>query len=129
MIEYSTKAVVLKRVPKGDFDEVITLYTKDMGKISARAKGIRKITSKLSGHLQVGSLVTARLLRKTDIQLIDAFSNRSGLTGPLHRFLLFIEAMTHHDAPDLHFWYGVEYAVENSVFVSGPQELRNRVYR
>jgi len=46
-----TDAFVLKRSIRGDFDRQYTLYTKDLGKITAIAKGALKITSKLSPHL------------------------------------------------------------------------------
>jgi len=129
MTEYSTKAVILGREPKGEFDEVLTLYSKDFGKISALAKGVRKITSKLYGHLQVGGLSTVRLIRKGGIQLLEAFSHGSELNEGLYSFLGFIEQMTPFEAPDLHLWYGIEYVFESGVFTTGTRELQNRVYR
>lgn len=129
MTEYSTKAVVLGREPKGEFDEVLTLYTRDFGKISAVVKGVRRITSKLSGHLQVGSFATIRLIRRGGMQLLEAFSHSSGLTEGLHRFLVFIDRMTPYEASDPHLWYGVEYVIESDVFGKADREKQNRVYR
>jgi DNA repair protein RecO (recombination protein O) len=42
-------AIVLRRRPLGEADKVLTLFTREMGKLSAIAKGARKPTSKLAG--------------------------------------------------------------------------------
>lgn len=43
--------IVLKSINLKDTDKMYVLYSKELGKISATAKGIRKITSKRSGAL------------------------------------------------------------------------------
>jgi len=48
---YSTSGVVIQKKDKGENDQLITFFTKDYGKIVLIAKGIRKSTSKLSGHV------------------------------------------------------------------------------
>ncbi|MDY6892812.1 MAG: DNA repair protein RecO [Chloroflexota bacterium] len=50
---YKTEAIVLKRTNLGEADSIITLYTPDLGKIRAVAKGIRRTKSKLGGHLDL----------------------------------------------------------------------------
>lgn len=45
----NVQAIVLRRRPLGEADKVLTLFTREMGKISAIAKGARKPTSKLAG--------------------------------------------------------------------------------
>ncbi len=49
---YRTEAVVLKQRPMGESDLLLTLYTPYEGKVGAVAKGARKLTSKLVGHLE-----------------------------------------------------------------------------
>lgn len=49
---YSTEGVILKRIDVGEADSLFTIYTKDFGKILARAQGIKKETAKLKGHLE-----------------------------------------------------------------------------
>jgi DNA repair protein RecO (recombination protein O) len=46
-----TDTFVLKKSVRGDFDRQYILYTRELGKITAIAKGALKITSKLSSHL------------------------------------------------------------------------------
>ncbi|MGQ9487600.1 MAG: DNA repair protein RecO [Armatimonadota bacterium] len=45
----TVQAIVLRRRPLGEADKVLTLFTREMGKVSAIAKGARKPTSKLAG--------------------------------------------------------------------------------
>jgi recombinational DNA repair protein (RecF pathway) len=72
MQEYSTDAIVLDKELNGDLDARITLFTKQFGKLIGKAKSVRKITSKLSGHLEPGNLIRARLIEKSGLQIVDA---------------------------------------------------------
>lgn len=49
---YSTEGIVLKRVDAGEADQLFSVYTKEYGKIRARAQGVKKETAKLKGHLE-----------------------------------------------------------------------------
>jgi DNA repair protein RecO (recombination protein O) len=49
---YKTEAIILKRVKLGEADRIITFYTPRLGKVQGVAKGVRKTTSKLAGHLE-----------------------------------------------------------------------------
>ena len=129
MSEYFTRGIVLSREPKNDFDESIVLYTKSLGKVRTRAVGIRRIKSKLSGHLQVGSLCSVRLTRKNSIQLIEAISLKSGLSQNLHKFLIFIDEMSPFNSPDPHLWHACEYVLDNDIFTNGSKEIQSKVYR
>jgi len=48
-----TEAIVIKRVDFGEADKILTLYTPYMGKLRAVAKGVRRPTSKLGGHVEL----------------------------------------------------------------------------
>jgi DNA repair protein RecO (recombination protein O) len=48
-----TQAIVLRRVEYSEADFILTLLTPHHGKISAIAKGVRRPTSKLSGHVEL----------------------------------------------------------------------------
>jgi len=45
-------AVVLKRTDFREFDQMISVYTKDKGKLILLARGVKKITSKNAAHLE-----------------------------------------------------------------------------
>ena len=51
MSRYSVECVVLKKANYGDADRFYTLFAKNRGKLSALAKGVRKIASRRSGNL------------------------------------------------------------------------------
>jgi recombinational DNA repair protein (RecF pathway) len=86
MQEYVTDAIVLKKDPLGDLDGRYTLFTKRFGKIGAKAKSSRKITSKLASHLEPGTITKVRFIETKGTQLIDALaSGRLAISiGDLH---------------------------------------------
>lgn len=49
---YSTPAIVLRQRKLGDADKIVTLYTANFGKVDAVAKGVRRVTSRLSGSVE-----------------------------------------------------------------------------
>ena len=49
---YRTEALVLKSVPVGEAGLIVTLYSRDAGKLRAVVRGARKPTSKMVGHLE-----------------------------------------------------------------------------
>ena len=53
MNSISTPGIILNRQNYKETDRLITIYTKKLGKIKARARGIRKTKSKLAGHLEL----------------------------------------------------------------------------
>jgi DNA repair protein RecO (recombination protein O) len=57
---YSTEAIVLRARRMGEADAVLTLLSGDRGKFDAVARGVRKPTSRKSGHVE--PLTHARLL-------------------------------------------------------------------
>lgn len=75
-----TEAVVLKKRDLLNKDVLISLFTEDLGRLTVFAKGVKKITSRRSPHLQTGNLVNVLISRKNDhyylqeSQLISGFS-------------------------------------------------------
>ena len=67
-----SEAIVLKKVPLGDCDNRYVLFTRRFGKLAAKAKSARKITSKLAGHLEPGNVIRVRLIEKSGLQIVDA---------------------------------------------------------
>ena len=49
---YKAEAIILRARKFGEADRILTLFTPTFGKLEAKAKGVRKTTSRLSGHLQ-----------------------------------------------------------------------------
>jgi len=49
---YKTEAIILRQRRLGEADRILTVYTPALGKLELKAKGVRKTTSRMSGHLQ-----------------------------------------------------------------------------
>ena len=81
MSSYKLQGVVLKRSNFGETDKILTIFTKELGKIKALAKGVRKIKSHRAPHLELFNQVeiyvhhgqTFDLL--TEAKTINNFSN------------------------------------------------------
>jgi DNA repair protein RecO (recombination protein O) len=75
-----TEAIVLKKFDLLNKDVLISLFTQDLGRLTVFAKGIKKITSRRSPHLQTGNLINVLVSHKNDhyylqeSQLISGFS-------------------------------------------------------
>lgn len=50
---YKTEGIVLKRRNFGEADRILTIFSQDRGKISVLAKGIRRITSRRAGNVEL----------------------------------------------------------------------------
>ena len=58
---YTIEGIVLKRRVAGEEDRILTIFTKQRGKIRVLAKGIRRIHSRRAGHVEVFSRVILTL--------------------------------------------------------------------
>lgn len=76
---YKTEGIILKRINFGEADRLLTIYTKHLGKISALAKGVRRVTSRKGGNVEVFNQVSLFLAKGknldlvTEAQVINAF--------------------------------------------------------
>ena len=52
MATYKTKAIILSSYPYREHDRIVSFFSEDYGRLEARARGTRKIESKLAGHLE-----------------------------------------------------------------------------
>jgi len=68
---YNTEAVVLKRINLKEADRILTLYTPNLGKISAVAKGVRRPKSKMGGHLELLTHCSLMLTRGRNMDTVN----------------------------------------------------------
>ncbi|MGC8781903.1 MAG: DNA repair protein RecO, partial [Anaerolineae bacterium] len=54
---YRVAAIVLKRRDQGEADRLLTVLTRDRGKLSLLAKGVRRQASRKAGHIEPFTLV------------------------------------------------------------------------
>lgn len=80
MRNLKTEGVVIKRNNIGEADKILTVFTKNEGKISIKANGIRRVPSRRSAHVELLNhshmtlYVGLRLPILTEVQTISTFS-------------------------------------------------------
>ena len=78
---YNTPVIVLHRINLGETDKILTLFTREKGKLSAVARGARKPLSKMPGatelftHSRMQIAVGRSLDVVTQAEIVNAFSN------------------------------------------------------
>ncbi len=80
-VHHRTSGFILKKVDRRETDQLLTIYTKDFGKLEILAKAVRKIFSKLKSGAEIFYLSEIEFIqgktRKTltDAILIEKFEN------------------------------------------------------
>jgi DNA repair protein RecO (recombination protein O) len=64
------EAVVLRHSDWGEADRILTLYTRQMGKVRGIAKGARKMRSRKSGHIEPFTRVNLQLARGREMFIV-----------------------------------------------------------
>jgi DNA repair protein RecO (recombination protein O) len=67
---FRIEAVVLRHSDWGEADRLLTLYTRQRGKVRALAKGARKVRSRKAGHLEPFTRVALQLARGRDLFIV-----------------------------------------------------------
>ena len=67
---FRTEGVILKKRNFGEADRILSIFTKDHGKISALAKSVRRPRSKKAGHLEIGSWCKIFVAQGKNIDLL-----------------------------------------------------------
>jgi len=76
---YTTEAVVLRRTDLGEADRILTLFTPAYGKVRAVAKGARRTTSRLAGHLEPFTRTQLLLARGRELDIVTQAEGRERL--------------------------------------------------
>ena len=82
MKKYNTQAIVLKNIKYKDSDKIFTLFSKDYGKISAIARGVRKISSRRGGNLDTLNFISVSIYEGSngiknieEVKTLESFKN------------------------------------------------------
>ncbi len=76
---YATEAIVLRRTDFGEADRILTLFTPQKGKLRAVAKGVRRTTSRLAGHLEPFGRVQVLLATGRELDIVTQAEARERL--------------------------------------------------
>jgi len=93
MAEYQTSALVLRTFDQGESDRLVHLYSLELGRVSAIAKGARRSRRRFPGTLEILNVVQVRIVesrRSSLLRLDGARLERSfdGLVRPLGRYAI-----------------------------------------
>ncbi|MDP3941726.1 MAG: DNA repair protein RecO [bacterium] len=58
---YKTEGIIINRRNVGEADRLLTVFTRDHGKLSVKAKGIRRVPSRRSAHVELLNTVILTL--------------------------------------------------------------------
>ncbi|APV43988.1 DNA replication and repair protein RecO [Dehalogenimonas formicexedens] len=103
--EVKTEAVVIRRARLREADRVITLFTRELGKISAVAKGVRKAKARLAGHLELLTHTDVTLARGKNLDTVigsQTLSPNLSIRNSLERtaYALYFAELVSHFAPE-----------------------------
>ncbi len=119
MREYLTEAIVLDREIAGETDARIFLYTKELGRIMARARSAGHITSRLSSYLQPMRRVQVRLVEKNGIQIVDALPARGNVNISREQIGLcqIVRSLTSEHHADERLWHELASAKPSALHI------------
>ncbi|XUX00961.1 MAG: DNA repair protein RecO [Dehalogenimonas sp.] len=103
--EVKTEAVVIRRARLSEADRIITLFTRELGKVSAVAKGVRKAKARLAGHLELLTHTDITLARGKNLDTIigsQTLSPYLSMRNSLERtaYALYFAELVSHFAPE-----------------------------
>jgi DNA repair protein RecO (recombination protein O) len=84
---YRTEGVVLRHMNLGEADRLLTIYTREHGKLRQIAKGVRRPLSKKAGHLDLFARVSILAARGRELDVItqvEALDVYAGLRSDLN---------------------------------------------
>jgi DNA repair protein RecO (recombination protein O) len=67
---FRVEAVILRHTDWGEADRLLTLYSRERGKLRAIAKGARKIRSRKAGHLEPFTRVSLQVAKGRDLLIV-----------------------------------------------------------
>ena len=104
----SSEAIVLKKINLGDSDRIYTLLTREYGKVTAAAKGVRKISSRRSGNLDSLNHIKVTFSESlsgfksiNEVETVNSFKNLKNSLDKIHVGYYFAELVNKSVEEDL----------------------------
>ncbi len=86
---FRVEAIVLRHMELGEADRILTVYSRERGKLPVLAKGIRKLHSRKAGHVEPFTRVVLQLASGKDLYILtqaEAQDNYENLRNDLEMF-------------------------------------------
>lgn len=81
MKQLQVDGIVIKRRNFGEADRILTLFTKKFGKISVKATGVRKITSRRSSHIELLNYSQFSLYHGRSLPIVTEVTTKNDHAG------------------------------------------------
>lgn len=85
MRNFKTEGIIIKRFNTSEADRILTVFTRNFGKCKVRAKGIRRVPSRRSAHVELLNLSTLTLYQNksqfsylVEANTLDSFQEIKG---------------------------------------------------
>ena len=75
---FRTEGVILSRRNFGEADRILTIYSRDFGKITCIAKGVRRPKSRKGGHVEIGNWCKVFIARGKNLDLLTEVELKKG---------------------------------------------------
>lgn len=114
MNSYTSEGIVIKRSNLGEADKLITVFTKNHGKITLVAKGLRKLSSKRAGSMELFNQVRISAIKGkgeldtlAEVQTVNSFSSwrkHLGRVTLAYQLAEIVDKLTpdHHPHPEIY---------------------------
>lgn len=122
MRSFKTEGIIIKRRNYGEADRLLTVLTKNNGKIQVKATGIRRIASRRSPHVELLNHSTLGLYRGrsmailTEAETIDNFSpikNNLEKIGHAYHFCELIDGLCPENQENTKVFYLIKNILSN----------------
>jgi len=67
---YKSEALIIRRSDLGEADKILTIFTPNFGKLRVVAKGVRKVTSRLAGHVELFTRSQMLLAKARNLDIV-----------------------------------------------------------
>jgi len=112
-IHYRTPAVIVKKIDRGEADQLLIAYTRDFGRVEISARSIRKISSKLRSATEFVSIIEIEFIQGkacktlTDAVIINSLGgskNNLQKSAVLRQICRFTENLVREQQQDARVW-------------------------
>ena len=80
---YQDEGVVLRTAKLGEADRILTLLTRDHGKVRAVAKGVRRTKSRFGGRLEPFMRVALLIAEGRSLDVVSQAESIAAYAGPI----------------------------------------------
>lgn len=119
---YKTNGIIIRRTNLNEADRIVTIFSKDYGKIRIIAKGVRKINSKIAGNLEPFCLSSLNIAEGKNLDVVTSaliekcyFNIRNDLkaTGFVQYFGELIDKLTEDNDPHPEIYFLLDEVLDN----------------